>query len=242
MGTRLRYGAYAHAENECLVSVLPSLFFGDGKPPRYRVQWVISCEMVAPQNLSGDAAVRHLASRFQVMQAAYAQFYRDLIYEVPTNSLFQRINWNSTMDGIHFEGPSIRPKDGDFATSLTVDITATAEVPLVAPKGIVEWREEVTLIGNGGPLVVFSEPLEDTPREIQLRARTTFKAQHTCSAVGLTEYPRIGPFPGLRVMGDPSIRRGSAVELNGVFRNFPVSGQWNYESASPLILTPRSFA
>jgi len=240
----LRYGAYTHADGECLVSVLPSLFYGDGGPPRYKVEWRIICEMIAPSNLSGSAASRYLASRFQVMQAAYAQLGRNLVYEFPSGTLFQQILWNETIDGIRFEGPSWSPQDGEGATNMIVSITARAEVPVAAPSGIVSWREEVTMIGDGGPLVVWSEPLLDTPRPIQLRARTTYKAIHTCEAVGLTEYPKISPFFRSRppLMNDPSYRRGSATNINGTFRNFPVSGQWQYESATPLILSPRSFA
>lgn len=240
----LRYGAYAHSDGECRVSILPSLFYGDGGPPRYKVQWVIEVDMIAPANLSGSAATRYLAARFQVMQASYAQFGRNLVYEFPTGYLFQQILWNETIDGIRFEGPSISPKDGEGATNLIVSITASAEVPLAAPSGIVSWREEVTMIGDGGPLVAWSEPIVGAPRPIQLRAQTTYKAIHTCEAVGLTEYPVISPFFKSRppLMNDPSYRKGSAVNINGTFRNFPVSGQWQYESATPLILSPRSFA
>ena len=240
----LRYGGYTHAAGECRVSILPSLSFGDGGPPRIRTQWVIEVDMVAPSSLSGAAATAYLTARFLQMQAAYTKLGYNLIYECPAGTLAQQILWNTTLDGIKFDLPSVNPKDGEWATNLIVTIRANAEIPLAPPNGIVSWQEDVTLIGDGGPDVVWSAPIRGKPRAIQLRECTTYKVAHSVNAVGLTAYPRIAPYFRSRppLIGEPVIRQGSATNINGVFRNFPVSGQWQYESDTPLILAPRSFA
>ena len=171
----LRYGGYSHTPGECRVSILPSLSFGDGGPPRIRTQWIIEVAMVAPPSLSGANATAYRTARFLQMQRAYSALGYNLVYECPAGVIAQQILWNTTLDGIKFDLPSVNPKDGEWATNLIVNIRAIAEIPLSPPSGIVSWQEDITLIGDGGPLVVWSEPINDTPRPIQLRAKTTYK-------------------------------------------------------------------
>lgn len=145
------------------------------------------------------------------------------------------------VDGPHFTGT-----DGaEYATIRKFDFAVEAEflIPNTA-NAVVSFTEQVTIVGDGGPMKRMRVPINATflVRQ-QLSLRSIVRATQSGSAVGFSKYPTPPkPLWPAYLLNDQSQVTRTAPKANGrAFSDYAV--QWNYtfESDKPLVGVPNLF-
>lgn len=128
---------------------------------------------------------------------------------------------------------------GNYATAVDFRITIRAIYPN-AGVAYQDFREEIQVVGTGGPRRVLVESLTGTPQEQILVQRTSVTARQTGFAVGLLAYPPYPPpiFPRVEQLDRRQQNKGSPTNVSGTFIDWPISWSYSFLSPTPLGGTP----
>lgn len=134
-----------------------------------------------------------------------------------------------SINGIQIESFAYTQQDGaEHATHQSCTLTLSAEYPYANAGELVEYREEITVQGNGGPTFAIVPTLEGPPHRYQLTDQSPVVIVQTGSAVALYGYPFVNSpiFPEYEQGTARAIKRGSPEWDGRSFTNFPVA--WGY--------------
>lgn len=235
----LKYGSYQHADAEVTFTIGRDALENEaGQHYGDRHTWNIEGCLQA----ADTAAV---VTAFRALEAAYSQWYRDLVfYDDSGAATHTLLNSGSTTGVKIIRPPSYTRGDGaELSTYRNYIITATADYPAGTGANLLRSFTETLAFGGGGPERAVVECVNVPPQEQVLKLYTTYRASQRGSAVGMYSYPAIPAplFPGKERVrsnppGDPQY--GSPKLRNGIYVDWPVSWSYEFISATPLVGFP----
>lgn len=185
-----------------------------------------------------------LVTRLIALRAAYSRWYSDLgLYDASGNLTHGLLNRGST-SGVKVVKPPHFPKgDGaQLSTFRDYEIVLEARYPATNQQNPLLAFNETLSFSGGGPRRTVVECTNVPPQEQLLTLYTAYRARQSGSATGLYGYPPIPApiFPGaLEVNGEPTF--GSPRLKNGRYVNFPVTWNYSFVSAVPLVGLPNAW-
>lgn len=139
-----------------------------------------------------------------------------------------------SINGIQIESFAFGQQDGaEHATHQTCSLTLSAEYPYASYPELVDYREEVTIQGSGGPTYSIVPTLEGPPQRYKLTDQSPVSITQSGFAVSLYGYPVVNApiFPDFEQGPARSIKRGSPDYDGKSFTNFPLA--WGYTFLFP---------
>jgi hypothetical protein len=233
---KLTYGSYEHADTECTLQIhKDALENPGGQQYGERVTWNIRGQLHA-----ADTAA--LVSAIRALEAAYSQWYQDLVFRDGALTVFELANRGSLTGVKIIKRPSFPNLEGaQLTTYVDYEIVATADYPVSTQNPLKAFSETLVFSG-GGPRRTAVECVNVPPQEQVLTAFTAYRAIQSGQAVGLTDYPLVPPplFPG-KLEETPEIQRVGPRLQNSVHTDFSVSWTYRYISATPLFGLPNAW-
>jgi len=232
---QLKYGNYTHDANEAAISISRQSELGDdGRPFRQIETWNVS-------GLLQAASVAALTTAIAALESAYEEDGNtlSLVEDDGTATAHSLANARIVVP------PSFPTSEGaEYTTYRTYQFTAEAEVELSQDntRDTLEYQETIAFSG-GGPRIVHLTTLTGPPVRQVTAQRTPYRATQSGRAVGRTRYPNPpgARFPSAQV-GDPQIQRVTPRVVgstnNREEREYEITWQYNFESASPLNGSP----
>lgn len=194
--------------------------------------------------LNPGGNVSTMTTLIQQAEAAFDQDYGDLIlYQANGSSRSAHSLINAqTLSGVRVVSPLHFPKsegpEGVCFRSFAAVLEA--EIPLQNPDSLLQsWTEQVTYSG-GGPSTEYLLTLYGRPIKYTGRQMTTFTAVQSGSSVGLYFYPT----PAFPLWPDAEKRplrtytKGTPKPTGLRKLMWPISWQYTFESADPLVGGP----
>jgi len=137
-------------------------------------------------------------------------------------------------------GPNFPYEPGTYTTYVPYEIVLEAEFPGIIGDDVMHFRETVELIGTGAEKWVLIPTLYGPPRRQIVNRQTPYRAVQSGSAVGFSSYPKPpGPLWPTAEHSDmrPEAKEGPVI-VNGRLKEFGITWQYIFESATPLVGEP----
>jgi hypothetical protein len=180
-----------------------------------------------------------IRTAIQQLQAGYAfdGFDAGLFHDDGTRSSHY-LPSSTSVSGVQVQSIDF-PQDartGEYATGRKFSIVLTAEYanPSVTFQ---DFKEEIQIIGDGGPRIVGIETLVGVPQLQQTAKRTLVTMRQTGLAVGLTSRPDPPApiWPQFEQRDKRRVSKGSPVQRGKAFLDWAIS--WDYSFLSPGPMT-----
>lgn len=156
-------------------------------------QWTINGTIIGTG--ASDAAIHaNVTTQRLAIEAMFSSNNKDLflldndqltvIYQLLSNEC---VNGPSVMT---YSNPNGGP--GDYVSSLPYTVTIEGLIPLLAgqpTKNLLNFSEQLTIVGNGGPKRIIRETRNTLPIRQQTSARTKVRAVQSGSASGIAPWP-----------------------------------------------------
>jgi len=126
----------------------------------------------------------------------------------------------------------------------TVVLAATVPVDASNVTTLVKSFQETVDVSGGGARFAHLETLVGLPVKQQVRRNTVFRGSQKGQAVGIYAYPSVPAplWPEALVNANPVVTRGSPKRIGTGYVEYPISWQWEFESAYPLVGRPNRWA
>lgn len=230
------YGNYVHAADEVNLAVAKrAVLSARGYRKCTKVQFTLNgvLQGTSPSDLT--TAMANLEAAYYKHDQNAALYLSDGV------TLSQHyINVGNTLGGVRSSGVTWGNADGtEYVTRRSYSVTLEADLN-DGESNILEFREAITIVGNGGPRFVLLETLEGPPQYQVAAQRTIVRATQSGSAIGLlkpVDFPQ--PIWPNAVKQDQmqQSRTGPAVWRNGLWE-YPCSWSYQFESNEMLSGTP----
>jgi hypothetical protein len=228
----LKYGSYAHDQNECAVVITKRAVFSPrGDREFVRETWSIT-------GIKQAATQPALSGTLAALRAAYAVNGLDagLYLDDGATLTDHALPSAAALGGVRVVRLDYPHGSGaEYSTFRTYRLTLEADFPDAAGN-LLDYAESLNFAGTGGPRRIFLEVLEGLPQE-QIGAQcTTCRATQQGRAVGFGAYP-VPPPPIWPLAELPDRRRitlGTPERIAGQFARFPVEWSYAFESIGPL--------
>lgn len=236
----LQYGSYTHALGEARVVITRDpLENAAGDYYGYVERWDIEGLLLADDTTA-------LSTAIAALEAAYAAGGYDLTLLLPdgVTPSQHRLLAASCKGGTKIARPVSYPvgAGAEYTTFRTYSLAIAGEIPLASGQNpIVEWRETLAFVGNGGPRFVVQELRNGPPQIQQVSERTPVRCVQSGRAVGYQHYP-FPPQPIWPVFEQREQRQVNLTspELTGSgasrsFQNYEIT--WSYSHLAPMPLS-----
>jgi hypothetical protein len=216
-----------------------------GRPLRLRTRLHVHAYLEYANNTGGQAA---LTSAENSLRSQLQGAYGDLVLKQDSGAYsgLALVNSNSISGVVIDSGPTFTEAEGsEYVNRRTVEFTGVAEYVIANTKtAIVSWKESLVFTGTGGPVTRWRPSVNTKPIQQQIYPFSTYKLVQTGRAVGHRAYP-VQPTPFFaypieqvdrrRVINEAPTRIGKA---QSSLVNYPITWEYYYESASPLVAVP----
>src|SRR5215831_8858407 len=196
-----RYGNYSHPVGEVAYrTISKEAILADNKLLiGFRQTWDLEGDLIATDPTTVDAALVALAT-------AYAANYQDAGFFFD-NGLRSNL-WmpgNSAIGGVLVQTLALpEGKNAVYCTHLPFAVRLVGEHEVAGGGGggpaLAKWNESLAFWG-GGPQIVWLESIDQPPQAQVVKKFTTYKAQQSGEAVGLTGWPA----PAAPLFTDPVV-------------------------------------
>ena len=232
----LKYGTYAHAQNEPVVQISKRVLFSPrGNRRVTRETWRIVGVLHGADQAGVTAALAALRTAYSTNGLDLALYLDD--GATPTD---HRLLSSATLGGTRVTALDFPTGAGaEYSTFRSYVITVEGDL-LDTSNELLDFSETISLEGTGGARVVFLETLSGAPQPQITRQFTTYRARQEGRAVGLTNYPAFAApiWPGAELPTERRLTLRSPKRFAGNLSEFVV--EWNYvfESVTPLSGSP----
>lgn len=229
----LKYGSYAHEDNEISLSISKSAIFSEFKTA---VGYTETWEVRGVKQASTTAAV---GTALQTMLNAYSTNGYDLIlYDSDGTTPRHVLASGPSRDGVKITNFSYPEGTGaEYSTFRTFSFTASADY--YADLGLYSYQESFEFSG-GGPQFIVIPTLIGPPIKQLIRQQTPFRCIQSGSSVGIGAHGAVPQpiFPDSEHIDQRQIRFGTP---ESGFSMYPMSWVYVFESPSPLGSVPNSY-
>lgn len=145
---------------------------------------------------------------------------------------------NTSLSGVIVASPVSYPNGTgvEYATERTYTVTLQAEYSFTDLDNIVQFTDQLRIVGTGGPRRVGVEFITGAPEVQVTNQQTMMYATQAGSAVGWQSYYFPGPLPVLASFEQGDRRQetpGIPKNMGRAFRNYPST--WVYEYMAPTL-------
>lgn len=235
----LKYGTYAHANNEVWFSISKRAQHSPiGFSQHVNVTWTINGV------LKGDST-SDLTSKMQALENAYSSDFKDLIFydNDGTTELHHSLRNNQSIKGIQVKAfnwlsgnPGVWGSGTEYVNRRSYQIVVSADV-LDSGSNLLEWHEGLQLVGDGGPKWVVMGALRGPVQIQEVQEITPYRVIQSGYAYGHLAPPTppapIWPFA---LHGDQKVEEILTPDL-GVNVNTRYGIRWRYMFESATALT-----
>ncbi len=232
---QLRYGSYSFDAGACKLATSSETAWNEGGQPISQKRRI---DVDGFLSGNGQAAISVLMS---ALATALARPYQDLNFYHDDGSLSATaLNNAASITGVRIvAGPNFPDwKGNEFGQFRRFTFSAEAEYPLTNTQNLLAmFRERMTFSG-GGPIYGFKMALNGPPQRQLIYPFSVFRATQEGEAIGYRAYPT-PPVPrwpnNLKQSPNQSLdapRRAGKIPAS--YQNYPVSWQYEFESASQL--------
>lgn len=232
----LRYGTYAHDQNECAVVIEKRAVFSPrGDRQSVRETWHVT-------GIKQAASQAALTIALADLRAAYNVNGRDigLYLDDGVTLTDHALTSSAALGGVRVTGLDFPHGEGaEYSTFRTYRLAIEADFPDAAGN-LLDYSEALNFEGTGGPRRVFLDVLEGLPQEQIGTQCTTCKATQQGRAVGYGAYPVPPPpiWPAAELPDRRRITLRTPERLAGQFARYPVEWHYAFESIGPLVGLP----
>lgn len=231
-----RYGDFTHPAGE--VNLTRFNIRGLFGPRGQRLKTVYTMFLDGEICADGPAAI---TTRIAELVEVYSHNYRDAGLYLDDGTLTphhlqsNRFDCISGVKVIQRSWPEGGPTE--YATGRKYSITLEAEFD-DADSQVVEWQEQVAVVGNCGPRIEVVEVSQGPPLLQLLNQRTAQRIIQSGSSIGYEGYVEsFGPlYPTFEHVDQQLIRRGTPKAQGRGYRFFPL--QWTYYHSLAIPQTP----
>jgi hypothetical protein len=232
----LKYGTYAHDNNECaLTSITKSVNLSEtGERLGYTERWRIR----GVKHADTQAA---LTTALAALETAYAYNGRDLVlYYDDGSTVSQHALYTGTSrSGVRITEFSYPAGEGaEYSTFRTFEIGAEAEY-LTSTAGILSWVETITLLG-GGEVWALIPTLRGPAQRQVLQQQGTYGAIQSGQSIGYNGWlvPATPIWPQYEHRERRRIERTTPTFLGNGEARYPISWNYEFEAAVPIFGSP----
>jgi len=232
----LRYGSFAHDQNECAVVISKRAVFSPrGERMSTRETWHVTGIRHAASQSALTSALAELRNAYSVNGRDVGLYLDDGV--TPTDHVLISAAAIGGVRVVALDFP--RGEGAEYSTFRTYRLILEAEFA-DGSSNLLEYYESLSFEGTGGPRRVFLEVLEGLPQEQIGTQATLSRATQQGRAVGLAGYP-IPPPPVWPAAERPDRRRftlRTPERSGGQFLRYQVEWSYTFESITPLAGTP----
>ena len=232
----LKYGAYAHDQNECAVVISRRPVFSPrGYRQFVRETWHISGVKQATSQSALTAALAELRAAYRVDGLDVGLYLDD-----GATLTDHFISSSAALGGVRVKSLDFPKGDGaEYSTFRSYTLTLEADLSDTAVN-LLEYDESLSFQGTGGPRRVFLDVLEGLPQEQLGTQRTTYRATQQGRAVGSGGYPTAPApiWPAAELADRRRIVLRVPQRLAGSLTRYTVEWQFAFESVAPLTGAP----
>lgn len=231
----LKYGSYSFDDNEAAIVISKRSNFSDrGRLEYTRETWTVS----GVKHADTQAA---LTTALAAMRAALQNGYDLALYLGDGTTLTDHYMLNSAArGGVRVTLLDFPKGDGaEYSTFRTYSIQFEADYYNTSEQ-LVQFDEEITIEGTGGPRKFFIEVLEGPPVEQIAVQRTTYRATQSGSVTGFGAFvqPPAPLWPYAERGEQRKITRSGPKVAAGNRLDYVTKWSYSFESASPLVGNP----
>lgn len=239
----LRYGSYTHAQHEAAITIVTDVTRDEfDLPLRATERWSIRGE------LHGDDQTALLAA-MAALEAAYSEDGNDITLLCDdASTVAHRIVSSDTDTGVMVTRRPSYPigVGAELSTYRTYEIQVEASYDVREDNGAILSYTETLRFSGGGPRHVLHELRNGVPQLQQVSQATVYTATQSGEALGFNDYVTAPPpYWGAPIFDQPNSsvaygtpkRKGNGRDV--VFREYPTSWTYQFQSASPLVGRPR---
>jgi len=232
----LAYGTYSHSQGETAIQITRTPEYNEAAQAwAYRERWDVQGLLT---NNSGSLA--DMQTAIAALEAAYASDGYDLVLHLPDGTATNHaMRTAGAIGGTRIVQPVSYPEgSGPEGVTYRSYSLAVEGLFLTGVGTLLSWVESISFSG-GGPVYGHIETLKGLPVKQKLRSASVYRAIQQGEAVGISAYPSvpaaIWPTAQVRTGG---IRRQSPRRQGSSYIEFPVSWNYEFESAYPLVGNP----
>lgn len=228
----VKYGTYAHENNEVTVAISRRSQYSQRGILEYtRESWVMRGFIQA-------ASQSALTTAIDSLRTAYATNGYDVgLYLDDGTTLTSHYMTSSNARGgvrvVDLEFPE--GEGAEYSTFRSYGITLEADFYNTSDN-FLEWDEEISFEGTGGPLRVFIPTLDGLPQEQITAQYTTYRATQEGSALGLGGYPFYPPpiWPDAELQFLRRTSQKAPKRIGSDYVGYGISWSYTFESVSPI--------
>jgi len=243
MGMLVRYGNYSHATGEVGFNIERDYVLDAAKRPvLLNESWTLNGRLYTRNGdtKSTDSAIAALEAAYSIPKQELALLHAD---GSPT---INRIRPSECLEGPRITRPISYPNGKGPYFALWVDFTVTLSCTRAVGSAPIymSFEESLTFEGGGAQRGII-EVLRGSPQVQLCRRKTIYKATQRGSAVGFYASPSVpSPLFPEALMRDPSaypVTYGPRQRIGDFGFGYPVSWEYQFESAQPLTGTPNYY-
>lgn len=233
---QLFYGSYAFPVNNAAVTSRMRTESRAGRPVLYSRRIDVSADLLGTSQ--ADLTLQEVA-----LLAALSTPYQDLVLKTDAGANTGTcLISSSSLSGVYLvDGPNFTRADGpEYVNQRHVEFAFEAEyIPTAAVGAIIDYRDSISVRGNGGPRYVWRFPLNGNAINQQVSLQSLMTTVHSGSAVGVTGFPTAPlPFagrpPGVFVNESEGVMKGTPEQHGKGFTRYPISWSYEYRHVTPL--------
>lgn len=234
------YNGYEHANNSLSLRI-ESLPIRSPTEVRYglRQRWYLTGQLyIGDGETSAD-----LANKIALLKNAYAVDGLDITFRYDNGDIAEYIDNEQTMSGVRvLVAPSLSPDRGaEYATRWPYRIVVEGEVRTDAGNTILQFQEEITVMGDGGPLTAIIPTVTGSWVKQRVTQAGDFRSLQQGVAVGLTDWPvpNAPLWPSdLEQRPMPLVKRRSPRIRLGGYYEFQTQWRYSYHAIKKLDNNP----
>ena len=228
----VKYGNCRHADNEVMVTMTKDAVLSSaGLPVAHEHRWQLEGFLFGNDSEDLTTKIRALEEAYSVPGRSLGLYIDD---KITAHSI--EANQADSVQVLSFNFPEGNGAEYSTFRKYQIVIGATVAVEAGKTDRILSFHETLRFSGRGGPINRFLPTLNGPWQKQQVSQTSTVRCVQAGSAVGFDHYP-FAPspmFPGDEHQEQSDIQYDGPQKfgLNGAYRTFGISWQYNFESVS----------